>query len=79
MPLDSGKAFGEAFALRIDQRGGAGAGNGVGGLRNRDVARQSRADNARLDRRVIGGAARMGVAIALDQPRAFGDFQREAG
>ena len=48
-------------------------------LRERDLARQRRADHARLDRRVIGEPARMGVAIALDQPRAFGDLEREIG
>ncbi len=45
----------------------------------RDLARQRRADHARLDAAVVGKPARIGVAIALDQPRAFGDFERELG
>ena len=75
-PVDLGQAFGEAFALRIDQSGGARAGDGVGGAFRRDGARQRRADHPRLDGAVVGKPARMRVAIAFDQPGAFGDFER---
>ena len=75
--VDLGQAFGEAFAFRVDQGGGAGAGDGVGRARRRDVAGERRADHARFDGAVIGKPARVSVAIALDQPRAFGDFERE--
>src|SRR5450755_250686 len=77
LPIDLGQAFGQAFALRIDQSGGARAGQRVGGAPGWDLARQRRADHARLDAAVVGKPARMRVAIALDQAGAFGDFERQ--
>src|SRR5665213_22543 len=75
--IDFGQAFGEAFALGIDQRGCARAGDGVGGALRWDMARQCRADHAGLDAAVVGKAARISVAITFDQPRAFRDFARQ--
>src|SRR5665213_2023424 len=46
--IDFGQAFGEAFALGIDQRGCARAGDGVGGALRWDIARQC----TRLPRRL---------------------------
>src|SRR5665213_3623644 len=66
--LDFGKAAGEAFALRIDQGGGARGGNRVGGAIQWDLARQRRRDHARLDLLIVGKPARVSVAIAFDQP-----------
>ena len=45
----------------------------------RDLARQSGADHARLDRAVVSEPARMRVAITFDQTCAFGDFQCQLG
>src|SRR5687768_9549230 len=72
-----GQAFGEALAFRIDQRRGAGRGDRIGGTIWRDLAGDCGADHPLDDGAVIGAAARMGVAIPLDQPRTFGDFERE--
>src|SRR5664280_2951033 len=77
LPIDLGQAFGQAFALRVDQGGGARAGDGIGGAPQGDLARQRRADHARLDAAVVGKPARISIAIALDQAGAFGDFQRQ--
>ena len=43
------------------------------------MARQRRADHVVLDQAVVAGAALVGVAIALDQARALGDFERKLG
>ena len=76
---DGVEAFGEALAVGIDQRRGARGGDRIGGLPQRDLSGQRRADHVRLDQAVVAGAALVGVAIALDQARAFGDFERELG
>src|SRR5664280_976626 len=71
LPIDLGQAFGQAFALRIDQSGGARAGERVGGAPGWDLARQRRADHARLNAAIIGKPARVRIAIALDQAGAL--------
>ena len=76
--LDVGEAAGEAFALGIDQRGGAGARDRIDtaratGIRPASTGRITRASMVGIVRR----AALPGVAIAFDQPRAFGDFERQ--
>ena len=75
--VDFSEAFGKALAFGIDKRRGACVGDRIARPRRRNLARQRRPDHARFDRAVIGGPARMRVAIALDQSRAFGDLERE--
>src|SRR5581483_976656 len=75
--LDFDEAAGEAFAFGVDEGRGAGAGDRIGGAAGWDLARESWHDHAGRDEAIIGDPARVGVAIAFDQPRAFGDFQRQ--
>src|SRR5439155_6390687 len=78
-PGDLGEALGEALAVGIDQRGGARARDRVGTLAERDVAGEDRPDHLRHDRPVVGAAALPGVAVALDQARAFRRLHRDVG
>src|SRR5262245_27886368 len=75
--LDIGEAAGEALAFRILERRGARTGDGVDSLRQRNRAREHGPDHALLDEREVAAAALVRVAIALDEPRAFGDLERE--
>src|SRR5436190_10257410 len=77
--LDRGERFREPLALRIEQRGGARRGDCVDALRHPYTAFEHRRDHARLDQRVVRRAALPGVAVTLDQARAFGDFERQLG
>ena len=63
--------------MRIDERGSACARDAVDGLLQRNLPVQSRPDDLVADHTVIRDAAPMGIAIALDQPGAFGDLERE--
>src|SRR5262249_7559433 len=75
--FDLAKAARERFALGIAERGRPRGGDRVDAEGERDMSRQDRPDDARLDQAVICAAAFQGIAIALDQPRAFRDFDRE--
>src|SRR5665213_1398586 len=67
----------KARAVGIGQRRNPRGGDAVGGQRRRGAAGERRADDALEDGAVIGGAALMRVAIALDEARAFDDLQRQ--
>src|SRR5215831_12426343 len=75
--LELGEAARERFALGIGERRRPRARDRVDALGERDMSRQDRPDDARLDQAVIGAAAFQGIAITLDQPRAVRDFERE--
>src|SRR5262249_55570436 len=75
--LELAKAARERFALGIGERGRPRARDRVDAEGERDMSRQDRPDDARLDQAVIGAAAFQGIAIALDQPRAFRDLERK--
>src|SRR5262249_45656293 len=74
--LELGEATRERFALGIGERRRPRARDRVDAEGERDMSRQDRPDDARLDQAVIGAAAFQGIAIALDQSRAFRDFER---
>ena len=65
------------FAVGIEQRSRPRARGRVDALAQWDAAGQSRPEDAGLYQAVICGAPLMGIAIALDQTRAFRDFERE--
>src|SRR5207244_1051976 len=71
------EAAGEALALGVLERRGAGAGDGVDALRDGERAGEDGADHALHDQAIIVAAAPVGVAVTLDQPGAFGDFEGE--
>src|SRR5215469_16801340 len=75
--LDLVKAARERLALGIGERRRPRARDRVDAERERDASRQDRPDDAGLDQAVIGAAALQGIAIALDKPRTFRDFERE--
>src|SRR5262249_12336459 len=72
-----GEALGEALALRVGECGRAGTGDGVRSARGGNLPIERGPDYLIHDDVVIGAAARMRVAIALNQPRAFGNFERQ--
>src|SRR4029079_18080862 len=74
-----GQGLGQRLALGIEQSRGAGARNRVGGTARRDVTGERRADDVTLDQAIVAAAARVGVAVALDQARARGNLQRQFG
>src|SRR6478609_10842216 len=71
------KAARQCFAVGIEQRCRPRACGGVDALAQWDAARQGRPDDAGLDQAVIAGPSFVGIAIALDQARAFRDFERK--
>src|SRR5258708_7584255 len=73
--FDVGEAPREAFTFGVEQGGGAGARDRVDPARHRYPSGHHGTDDPRFDRGVVCGAALPGVAIALDQPRALGDFE----
>src|SRR2546428_94086 len=77
--FDFTEAFGEAFALRIDERRGARARDRVDGLAKRNLPLERRADHVGRDQAIIRGCALQRVAIALDETGAQRDFERKLG
>ena len=77
MAFELREAARERFAVGIEQRRRPRARGRVDALAQWDAAGQSRPEDAGLDQAVICGAPLMGIAIALDQTRAFRDFERE--
>src|SRR5262249_35218907 len=75
--LELGEAARERFALGIGKRRRPRARDRIDAEGDGDMSRQDRRDDAALAQAVIGAAAFQGIAIALDQPRAFRDFDRE--
>src|SRR5215470_8137208 len=74
-----GKALCEALALGIGKCRDTGAGDGVDAPGQRNGAGENGPDHLELDGGVILSAALVGVAVAFEQPRTFGDLERKRG
>ena len=77
MAFELRKAARKRFAVGIEQRSRPRARGRVDALAQWDAAGQGRPQNAGLDQAIICRAPLVGIAITLDQPRAFRDFERE--
>ena len=67
----------EPLAFRIEQRRGARGGDRVDAGAHGNAAFEHGHDHARLDGLVVAETALPGVAVALDEARTFGDFERQ--
>src|SRR5262249_22187333 len=70
------KALGEGLAFRVGKGCDAGARDGVDAAGQRNSAGKRGLDDVVFDRCITRSATFQSIAIALDQPRAFDDFER---